>query len=105
VNDPNGAQPPSEPVAPFGQPSRPTADDTAAAPATAAPATLPTDDAAVLESLEADLVAVEEAVHTLDRIAADGVGGVAAADQITSVVSAARFPDGAPVTEVDLTGT
>lgn len=61
------------------------------------------DDVEVLAALEADLVAVEEAVQTLDRIAGDGIGGTAAAEQINSVVSAARFPGGAPVTEVDLT--
>ena len=61
------------------------------------------DDAELLDGLESDLVAVEEAMGTLDRIAADGVGGSAAAEQIASVVSAQRFPDGRPVTRVDLT--
>jgi hypothetical protein len=90
VNDP------SRPVPQF--PQVPDGHGPAAAAADAAE-----DDAEVLEALEADLVAVEEAVHTLDRIAGDGIGGTAAAEQINSVVSAARFPDGAPVTEVDLT--
>ena len=57
----------------------------------------------MLDGLEQDLAAVEEAMQTLDRITADGVGGDAAAAQITSVVSAERFPDGAPVLQVDLT--
>lgn len=61
------------------------------------------DELALLDELEADLTAVEEAMATLDRITADGVGGVAAATEITAVVSAERFPDGTLVTEVDLT--
>ncbi len=61
-------------------------------------------EADVLDGLEQDLAAVTEAMQTLDRITAEGVGGDAAAAQITSVVSAERFPDGAPVIQVDLTG-
>ena len=61
------------------------------------------DELALLDELEADLTAVEEAMATLDRITADGVGGAAAATEIAAVVSADRFPDGTLVTEVDLT--
>lgn len=48
-------------------------------------------DEAVLERLEADLVAVEEALATLDRITAEESSGAAVA-QIEAVVSAQRFP-------------
>ncbi|MFZ4517496.1 MAG: hypothetical protein ACOYOP_03855 [Microthrixaceae bacterium] len=47
----------------------------------------------VLEALEADLAAVEEALATLDRITAEGGDGAAAAAQVAAVVSAERFPD------------
>ena len=67
------------------------------------PEAQPEAEAELLEGLERDLAAVEEAMHTLDRIAADGVGGEAAAAQIAEVVSARRFPDGAPVATLDLT--
>ena len=61
-------------------------------------------EAELLAGLEADLAAVEEAMRSLDRIAADAGAGDAAAAQIASVVSADRFRDGAPVAHVDLTG-
>lgn len=50
----------------------------------------------VLEALEADLAAVEEALATLDRITADGGDGAAAAAQVAAVVSVERFPDPDP---------
>lgn len=49
-------------------------------------------EVAVLDGLEQDLAAVEAAMATLDRIAAEGVGGDVAASQIDSVVSGERFP-------------
>ncbi len=61
-------------------------------------------EAALLEDLEGDLAAVEEAMRSLDRIAAEAGGGEAAAAQIATVVSTARFPEAAPVAHVDLTG-
>lgn len=50
----------------------------------------------VLDALEADLAAVEEALATLDRITAGGGDGAAAAAQVAAVVSAQRFPDPDP---------
>lgn len=52
-----------------------------------------------LEQLESDLAAVESAMATLDRIAAEGPGGDASAAEMAAVVSPARFPlagDSAP---------
>jgi hypothetical protein len=44
-----------------------------------------------LDQLEADLAAVESAMESLDRIAADGDPGPSRAAQIDAVVSAERF--------------
>jgi hypothetical protein len=45
-----------------------------------------------LDQLEADLAAVESAMESLDRIAADEGPGPSRAAQIDAVVSAQRFP-------------
>jgi hypothetical protein len=45
-----------------------------------------------LDQLEADLAAVESAMESLDRIAADEGPGPSRAAQIDAVVSARRFP-------------
>jgi transposase len=58
-------------------------------PAQAADAVL--DELAVLDQLEADLAAVEQAVESLERVAVEGVGGEAAAAQIAAAVSVERF--------------
>lgn len=55
------------------------------------------DELEVLDQLEADLAAVEQAIAGLDRVASEGLGGEAAADQIAAAVSVDRF--GGPVTD------
>ncbi len=50
-----------------------------------------TDELAVLDALESDLVAVERAIESLDRVSGEGHGGEAAAAQITAIVSPERF--------------
>lgn len=55
-------------------------------------------DAALLAALEADLAAVESALVSLDRIAAEGTGGEAAASEIAELVSPERFPVDDPAT-------
>ena len=52
------------------------------------------DELAVLDSLEADLAAVEQAIATLEQVASDGIGGEQAAAQIAAAVSAERFGSG-----------
>jgi hypothetical protein len=79
---------------------RPT-DDPAVGPEVSARP--PDVDGDVLDGLEADLVAVEEALSSLDRIAADGSGGAGAAAQIDAVVSAGRFPVDTDPPPIDLT--
>lgn len=59
--------------------------------ATDADTHLPGDELAVLDSLEADLVAVEQAIDSLDRVTGEGLGGDAAAVQIDAIVSVGRF--------------
>lgn len=49
------------------------------------------DELVVLDGLEADLAAVEQAIESLERVAAEGVGGEDAARQIGAAVSAERF--------------
>jgi hypothetical protein len=51
------------------------------------------DELAVLDELEADLAAVELAIESLERVAADGHGGEDAAAQIAAAVSVERFGD------------
>ncbi|MEI2700658.1 MAG: hypothetical protein V9E94_20810 [Microthrixaceae bacterium] len=57
-----------------------------------------TDELAVLDALESDLVAVEQAIESLDRVSSEGHGGESAAAQITAIVSPQRFS----VAEADL---
>jgi hypothetical protein len=52
-------------------------------------------DDRLLDQLEADLAAVQSAIETIDRVAAEDLPGSVVADQITAVVSAERF-GGAP---------
>lgn len=78
-------------------------DESAAAiasptPAATLPPTVPetpavTDELAILDQLEADMTAVEQAITTLDRISADGVSGDQVGAEIAAAVSAARFGD------------
>ena len=49
------------------------------------------DELAILDQLEADLIAVEQAITTLDQISSDGVGGEQAAAEIVAAVSTGRF--------------
>ena len=48
-------------------------------------------DMALLDQLEADLVAVDTAIETIERIAAEGSGGEHAAAEILAAVSEERF--------------
>ena len=48
-------------------------------------------DMALLDQLEADLVAVDTAIETIERIAADGSGGEHAAAEILAAVREERF--------------
>jgi hypothetical protein len=67
------------------------------------------DEIAVLDQLESDLAAVEQAIERLDHITAEDVEGEIAAARIDAAVSAERFgttspdhPDGVePADEVD----
>jgi hypothetical protein len=90
---------------------KPESDDLAGAPAIEAPAPAaavapatetetaaaapameqPQDELVVLDQLEADLAAVEQAISTLEQVAGDGIGGEQAAAQIAAAVSADRF--------------
>lgn len=60
-------------------------------------------DEVQLAALEADLEAVASALSTLDRIAAEGPAGEAAAAEIAAVVSPERFavPEDDPHAAVD----
>jgi hypothetical protein len=88
-------------------PDDPRPEQVTGQPASAAAPGRDLAEAELLDALEADLASVEEAMRSLDRIAAeagsgDG-GGEAAAAQIASVVSTRRFGVANPVAEVDLT--
>lgn len=52
------------------------------------------DEMSVLESLEADLAAVEEAMEGLDRVDPGTLGGTVAAAQVAAVVESDRFDTG-----------
>jgi hypothetical protein len=84
-------------------PAVPVGDSDRAVTPAEAPARPSDIDGDVLDGLEADLVAVEEAMASLDRIAADGSGGAGAAAQIDAVVSAERFPIDVDPPPIDLT--
>ena len=58
---------------------------------TTADATVASDELAVLDQLEADLTAVEQAMESLERVASEGLGGDDAAAQIAAAVSVERF--------------
>jgi hypothetical protein len=86
----------SAPVADTAAPASPNAAGSVAEPGTAAPAPAPAvdqpdDELVVLDQLEADLAAVEQAITTLEQVASDGIGGEQAAAQIAAAVSADRF--------------
>lgn len=49
------------------------------------------DELAVVDQLEADLSAVEQAIESLERVATEGLGGEQAAAQISAAVSHERF--------------
>lgn len=49
------------------------------------------DELAVLDQLESDLTAVEQAIASLERVATEGLGGEDAATQIAAAVSVERF--------------
>ena len=49
------------------------------------------DELAVVDQLEADLTAVEQAIESLERVASEGLGGEQAAAQISAAVSHERF--------------
>ncbi|MHB1137765.1 MAG: hypothetical protein ACYC2O_02340 [Microthrixaceae bacterium] len=57
----------------------------------AVPSPAADDELAVLDELEADLAAVEQAISTLEQVAGDGIGGEQAAARISAAVSAERF--------------
>lgn len=73
------------------------ADPDSAVPASAGPeAAVVIDELAILDQLEADLAAVEQAITTIDRITADGVGGDRAGAEIAAAVGLDRFGTGVP---------
>jgi len=49
------------------------------------------DELAVLDDLEADLVAVEQAIESLERVSSEGLDGAEAATRIAAAVSVDRF--------------
>ena len=49
------------------------------------------DELAVLDELEADLVAVEQAIESLERVSSEGLDGAEAAERIAAAVSVERF--------------
>ena len=57
-----------------------------------------TDELAVLDALESDLVAVEQAIESLDRVSSEVDGGECGAGEMTAIVSPQRFS----VAEADL---
>lgn len=73
-----------------GVPSDPTAQDTTSVP-TAQDVGGVLDELAVLDQLESDLTAVEQAIASLERVATEGLGGEDAATQIAAAVSVERF--------------
>ncbi len=56
------------------------------------------DELAVLDALESDLVAVEQAIESLDRVSGEGLDGEQAAAQISAIVSPERF--GSPSAQI-----
>ena len=52
------------------------------------------DELAVLDELEADLAAVEQAIESLERVSAEGLVGDEAATRIAAAVSVERFGAG-----------
>lgn len=65
-----------------------------------APTGGPAADDGLLDQLEADLAAVDTAIETIERIAAEGTGGERAAAEIRAAVSPERFDPGpAPADE------
>jgi hypothetical protein len=68
------------------------ADETDAADVSSAPdVPADQDELAVLDQLEADLAAVEQAITTLEQISTDGSLGDSAASQIAAAVPQDRF--------------
>jgi hypothetical protein len=53
------------------------------------------DELAVLDELEADLAAVEQAIESLERVSVEGLVGDEAASRIAAAVSVERFGVGA----------
>jgi hypothetical protein len=53
------------------------------------------DELAVLDELEADLAAVEQAIESLERVSVEGLVGDEAATRIAAAVSVERFGAGA----------
>lgn len=66
-----------------------TTPDTTPAPTPDAPAA--EDELVVLDGLEADLSAVEQAIASLEQISVEGVGGEVAAARIAAAVPLDRF--------------
>lgn len=62
-------------------------------PATTPPPQVPepVDELAVLDQLEADLSAVEQAIESLEQVSTEGLVGEAAARRIAAAVSTERF--------------
>lgn len=76
-------------------------EDVPEAAAVAAQAVAPaeptqSDESAVVDQLEADLSAVEQAIESLERVASEGLGGEQAAAQIAAAVSPERFGSSDP---------
>lgn len=79
-----------------------TSPDAAPAPTPDAPAA--EDELAVLDGLEADLSAVEQAIASLEQISVEGVGGEVAAARIAAAVPLDRFGGPAPSPAVGSAG-
>ena len=62
------------------------------------------DELVVLDGLEADLSAVEQAIASLEQISVDGVGGEAAANRIAAAVPLDRFGGTSPAQAVGAEG-
>ncbi len=92
---PDGAAPGPDSAAPA--PAAPGHDSTTAGPDNppVAPAVDPgADELVVLDRLEADLSAVEQAIESLEQVSTEGLVGEAAALRIAAAVSTERFgPD------------
>lgn len=71
-------------------------DSSAAGPDSTAVAAVDTgaDELAVLDGLEADLSAVEQAIESLEQVSTEGLIGEAAALHIAAAVSTERFGPG-----------